>query len=226
MYIYIYIWIADFLSYKCLFWVNLLFEVVLCMLLEDLHESVNSLQFRFLLHRISRSFPELPIVALVDWLVFFGGALGIYSKKNIQKCNPHTFDIFFVCFKESSRISHSLHLQVWKHWNGSWSISIWWRTQISIPSFRPIQFFPELISIIISACNVKWLGLRGDDLELIPLQSFTSLKPRDLQIAESLNSSGILQVSNMFRRSLGIIISLKIFAKEHALICLSIHYEG
>uniref|UniRef100_A0A166F9S8 Uncharacterized protein n=1 Tax=Daucus carota subsp. sativus TaxID=79200 RepID=A0A166F9S8_DAUCS len=43
------------------------------------------------------------------------------------------------------------------------------------------------------ACNVKWLGLRKDDLELIPEQSYIPLKPRDLQIAKSLISSDILQ---------------------------------
>ncbi|XP_047332538.1 meiotic recombination protein SPO11-2-like [Impatiens glandulifera] len=43
------------------------------------------------------------------------------------------------------------------------------------------------------ACNVKWLGIRRDDLELIPEQSFIPLKPRDLQIAKSLLSLGILQ---------------------------------
>lgn len=42
------------------------------------------------------------------------------------------------------------------------------------------------------ACNVKWLGMRGDDLELIPEPSLVPLRPRDLQIAKSLNSSGIL----------------------------------
>jgi hypothetical protein len=44
------------------------------------------------------------------------------------------------------------------------------------------------------ACNVKWLGLRGDDLQLIPEESLVSLKPRDLQIAKSLMSSETLQV--------------------------------
>ncbi|XP_017973946.1 PREDICTED: meiotic recombination protein SPO11-2 isoform X2 [Theobroma cacao] len=43
------------------------------------------------------------------------------------------------------------------------------------------------------ACNVKWLGLRGDDLQLIPEQSLAPLKPRDLQIAKGLISSVILQ---------------------------------
>ncbi|KAL9328729.1 hypothetical protein ACSQ67_003732 [Phaseolus vulgaris] len=43
------------------------------------------------------------------------------------------------------------------------------------------------------ACNVKWLGLRGNDLPLLPDQSFVPLKPKDLQIAQSLMSSGILQ---------------------------------
>ena len=47
---------------------------------------------------------------------------------------------------------------------------------------------------LISACNVRWLGVRGDDLQLIPEQSLVPLKPRDLQIAKSLMSSEILQV--------------------------------
>lgn len=41
------------------------------------------------------------------------------------------------------------------------------------------------------ACNIKWLGLREDDLELIPEESFIQLKPRDMQIAKSLTSSEI-----------------------------------
>uniref|UniRef100_A0A0E0EI30 DNA topoisomerase (ATP-hydrolyzing) n=1 Tax=Oryza meridionalis TaxID=40149 RepID=A0A0E0EI30_9ORYZ len=43
------------------------------------------------------------------------------------------------------------------------------------------------------ACNVKWLGLRGDDLQLIPQSAYQELKPRDLQIAKSLLSSKFLQ---------------------------------
>ncbi|OEL19619.1 Meiotic recombination protein SPO11-2 [Dichanthelium oligosanthes] len=46
------------------------------------------------------------------------------------------------------------------------------------------------------ACNVKWLGLRGDDLQLIPESAFQELKPRDLQIAKSLLSSKFLQESH------------------------------
>lgn len=45
------------------------------------------------------------------------------------------------------------------------------------------------------ACNVKWLGVRKGDLELIPEQSFIPLKPRDVQIAKSLASSEILPVN-------------------------------
>lgn len=43
------------------------------------------------------------------------------------------------------------------------------------------------------ACNIKWLGLRKDDLQIIPQQAFIQLKPRDLQIAKSLMSSTLLQ---------------------------------
>ncbi|AQK50754.1 topoisomerase-like enzyme2 [Zea mays] len=46
------------------------------------------------------------------------------------------------------------------------------------------------------ACNVKWLGVRGGDLHLIPEDAFQELKPRDLQIAKSLMSSKFLQESH------------------------------
>uniref|UniRef100_A0A7C8YQ75 DNA topoisomerase (ATP-hydrolyzing) n=1 Tax=Opuntia streptacantha TaxID=393608 RepID=A0A7C8YQ75_OPUST len=42
------------------------------------------------------------------------------------------------------------------------------------------------------ACNVRWLGVRGDDLQLIPVESMAPLKPKDLQIAKSLISLKIL----------------------------------
>ncbi|XP_026444030.1 meiotic recombination protein SPO11-2-like isoform X2 [Papaver somniferum] len=45
------------------------------------------------------------------------------------------------------------------------------------------------------ACNVKWLGVRGNDLQLIPEESYVALKPRDLQIAKSLMSCDMLQDS-------------------------------
>jgi len=45
------------------------------------------------------------------------------------------------------------------------------------------------------ACNVRWLGVRGDDLQLIPVESMAPLKPKDLQIAKSLISLKILPVS-------------------------------
>ncbi|KAI3881411.1 hypothetical protein MKX03_023927, partial [Papaver bracteatum] len=43
------------------------------------------------------------------------------------------------------------------------------------------------------ACNVKWLGVQGNDLQLIPEESYVPLKPRDLQIAKSLMSCDMLQ---------------------------------
>ncbi|XAR70250.1 DNA topoisomerase (ATP-hydrolyzing) [Bertholletia excelsa] len=89
---------------------------------------------RFLLHRISRTFPNLPIFGLVDW-------------------NPAGLAILCT-FKFGS-------------------------IQMGLEAFR-------------YACNIKWLGLREDDLELLPEQSFLQLKPRDLQIAKSLASSEIL----------------------------------
>ncbi|KAI7988025.1 Meiotic recombination protein SPO11-2 [Camellia lanceoleosa] len=90
---------------------------------------------RFLLHRISKTFPDLPIFGLVDW-------------------NPAGLAILCT-FKFGS-------------------------IRMGLEAYR-------------YACNVKWLGLRRDDLELIPEQSFMPLKPKDVQIAKSLASSEILQ---------------------------------
>ncbi|CAN1300544.1 Meiotic recombination protein SPO11-2, partial [Linum perenne] len=90
---------------------------------------------RFLLHRMSRAFPHLPIFALVDW-------------------NPAGLAI----------------LSTFKH--GS--------IGMGLEAYR-------------YACNVRWLGVRGDDLQFIPEESLVPLKPRDIQIAKSLMSSEILQ---------------------------------
>ncbi|OMP06072.1 Spo11/DNA topoisomerase VI, subunit A [Corchorus olitorius] len=90
---------------------------------------------RFLLHRMSRAFPDLPILALVDW-------------------NPAGLAI--LCTFKFGSIG--MGLEAYRY-----------------------------------ACNVKWLGVRGADLQLIPEQSLAPLKPRDWQIAKSLKSSEILQ---------------------------------
>ncbi|XP_058199815.1 meiotic recombination protein SPO11-2 [Rhododendron vialii] len=89
---------------------------------------------RFLLHRISRTFPDLPIFGLVDW-------------------NPAGLAI--LCTFKFGSIG--MGLEAYRY-----------------------------------ACNVKWLGVRKDDLEHLPEQSFIQLKPRDLQIAKSMASSEIL----------------------------------
>ncbi|CAI9288827.1 unnamed protein product [Lactuca saligna] len=90
---------------------------------------------RFLLHRMSRVFPKMPIFGLVDW-------------------NPAGLAILCT-FKYGSI---GMGLEAYKY-----------------------------------ACNIKWLGLRKDDLELIPQESFIPLRPKDMQIAKSLTSSQILQ---------------------------------
>jgi hypothetical protein len=54
----------------------------------------------------------------------------------------------------------------------------------------------ECFSLHCLACNVKWLGLRGHDLPMLPDQSFVPLKSKDLQIAQSLMSSRIIQVNH------------------------------
>ncbi|KAL2516766.1 Meiotic recombination protein SPO11-2 [Abeliophyllum distichum] len=91
---------------------------------------------RFLLHRMSRQFSEMPIIGLVDW-------------------NPAGLAI--LCTFKFGSIGMGL---------------------------EAYQY----------ACNVRWLGLRKDDIEqLIPEESLIPLKPRDLQIAKSMVSSEILQ---------------------------------
>ncbi|KAL9230991.1 hypothetical protein vseg_006269 [Gypsophila vaccaria] len=89
---------------------------------------------RFLLHKMARAFPNLPILALVDW-------------------NPAGLAILCT-FKYGSI---GMGLEAYKY-----------------------------------ACNVRWLGVRGEDLQLIPEESMASLKPKDLQIAKSLTSLNIL----------------------------------
>ncbi|KAJ6845087.1 meiotic recombination protein SPO11-2 isoform X1 [Iris pallida] len=90
---------------------------------------------RFILHRLSQRFPNVPILALADW-------------------NPAGLAI--VCTYKYGSIN--MGLEAYRY-----------------------------------ACNVKWLGLRGDDLQHIPQHSLVQLKPRDLQIAKSLMSSKLLQ---------------------------------
>nr|XP_043613186.1 meiotic recombination protein SPO11-2 isoform X1 [Erigeron canadensis] len=90
---------------------------------------------RFLLHRMSRAFPEIKIFGLVDW-------------------NPAGLAILCT-FKYGSI---GMGLEAYRY-----------------------------------ACNVKWLGIRKDDLDIIPEEAFVPLKPKDLQIAKSLASSEILQ---------------------------------
>ncbi|WCJ26365.1 Meiotic recombination protein SPO11-2 [Euphorbia peplus] len=93
---------------------------------------------RFLLHRMSRLFPELPILGLVDW-------------------NPAGLAI--LCTFKFGSIG--MGLEAYRY-----------------------------------ACNIKWLGVRGDDLQLIPEESLVPLKPRDLQIAKSLMSLEVMPESH------------------------------
>ena len=90
-----------------------------------------------------------------------------------------------------------MHLQIWKHINGFGVIQIWYGTLFELSDPYDAHTGILLNKMILSpcsACNVKWLGLRGDDLQLIPESAFQELKPRDSQIAKSLLSSKFLQV--------------------------------
>jgi meiotic recombination protein SPO11 len=48
-------------------------------------------------------------------------------------------------------------------------------------------------------CDVKWLGLRFEDILLIPNESKQNLKERDKKIAKGLLASKMLQVNNSTR---------------------------
>jgi hypothetical protein len=55
---------------------------------------------------------------------------------------------------------------------------------------------------------VKWIGLRGDDLQLVPESALQELKPRDFQVAKSLLSSKFLQVCFFFLQLLSNVVAL------------------
>ncbi|XP_062074427.1 meiotic recombination protein SPO11-2 [Humulus lupulus] len=114
---------------------------------------------RFLLHRMSRVFHDLPILALVDW-------------------NPAGLAILCT-FKYGS---FGMGLEAYRY-----------------------------------ACNVKWLGLRGDDIELVHAESLVPLKPKDLQIAKSLMSSDILQEE--YKEELALMVQSGQRAEIEALYC-------
>ncbi|KAF7828223.1 meiotic recombination protein SPO11-2 [Senna tora] len=116
---------------------------------------------RFLLHRLSLAFPDLPILALVDW-------------------NPA--GVAILCTFKFGSVG--MGLEAYRY-----------------------------------ACNVKWLGLRGDDLQLLPEQSLVPLKPKDLQIAKSLMSSEILQEN--YKEELALMVQSGKRAEIEAL-----HYHG
>lgn len=121
---------------------------------------------RFILHRLSQTFPNMPIFALVDW-------------------NPAGLAI--LCTYKYGSISMGLE------------------------SYR-------------YACNVKWLGIRGDDLELIPQSAFQELKPRDLQIAKGLMSSKFLQ--DKHRAELALMVEMGKRAEIEALYCHGFDFLG
>ncbi|CAA7393124.1 unnamed protein product [Spirodela intermedia] len=89
---------------------------------------------RFLLHRLSREFSGLPILALVDW-------------------NPA--GVAILCTYKFG--SASMGLEAYRY-----------------------------------ACDVRWLGLRSEDLPSLPVSAMNDLTARDLQISRSLMSSRML----------------------------------
>ncbi|PRQ17585.1 putative DNA topoisomerase (ATP-hydrolyzing) [Rosa chinensis] len=121
---------------------------------------------RLLLHRLSHAFPDLPILALVDW-------------------NPAGLAI--LCTFKFGSIG--MGLEAYRY-----------------------------------ACNVKWLGMRADDIDLIPAEALVPLKPKDIQIAKSLMSSDMLQES--YREELTLMVESGQRAEIEALYCHGYDYLG
>ncbi|XP_050378673.1 meiotic recombination protein SPO11-2 isoform X2 [Argentina anserina] len=121
---------------------------------------------RLLLHRLSSVFPDLPILALVDW-------------------NPAGLAI--LCTFKFGSIG--MGLEAYRY-----------------------------------ACNVKWLGMRADDMDLIPAEALVPLKPKDIQIAKGLMSSDKLQES--YREELRLMVESGQRAEIEALYCHGYDYLG
>ncbi|KAM5572354.1 meiotic recombination protein SPO11-2 [Rosa sericea] len=121
---------------------------------------------RLLLHRLSRAFPDLPILALVDW-------------------NPAGLAI--LCTFKFGSIG--MGLEAYRY-----------------------------------ACNVKWLGMRADDMDLIPAEALVPLKPKDIQIAKSLMSSDMLQ--ERYKEELTLMVESGQRAEIEALYCHGYDYLG
>nr|XP_011463923.1 PREDICTED: meiotic recombination protein SPO11-2 [Fragaria vesca subsp. vesca] len=121
---------------------------------------------RLLLHQLSRAFPDLPILALVDW-------------------NPAGLAI--LCTFKFGSIG--MGLEAYRY-----------------------------------ACNVKWLGMRADDIELLPAEALVPLKPKDIQIAKGLISSDMLQES--YREELRLMVESGQRAEIEALYCHGYDYLG
>ncbi|XP_004298836.1 PREDICTED: meiotic recombination protein SPO11-2-like [Fragaria vesca subsp. vesca] len=129
---------------------------------------------RLLLHQLSRAFPDLPILALVDW-------------------NPAGLAI--LCTFKFGSIG--MGLEAYRY-----------------------------------ACNVKWLGMRADDIELLPAEALVPLKPKDIQIAKGLISSDMLQVNynivlqESYREELRLMVESGQRAEIEALYCHGYDYLG
>ncbi|CAN6804846.1 unnamed protein product [Brassica oleracea] len=159
---------------------------------KTIYNILNSLEvelFRFFLHRMSITFPHLPILALVDW-------------------NPAGLAI--LCTFKFGSIG--MGLEAYRYGT---------KTQTFASHYIPTAMMVFDSSV---ACNVKWVGLRGDDLNLIPEESLVPLKAKDSQIAKSLLSSKILQEN--YREELSLMIETGKRAEIEALYCHGYNYLG
>lgn len=145
---------------------------------------------------MSRAFPDLPILALVDWygcpflrvtLQFLTFRVLSFEVLDIYWRNPAGLAI--LCTFKFGSIG--MGLEAYRYGN---LVPVYLLLNNNL-FLRRKKLTRSIGLWRVLACNVKWLGLRGEDLELIPEQALVPLKPKDLQFAKSFISSEILQVN-------------------------------
>jgi hypothetical protein len=174
---------------------NIFFEIYSNILLTIFGYLVNLshlsllLWYRFILHRLSQTFPNMPIFALVDWLSpFLCWSILTHIPSTIS--NKIDFPIFrnpaglaILCTYKYGSISMGL-----ESYRYGMVLSLSYQTlMMLIPLNKTILF-----SMFSLQREMAW-AKRGWSAAY-PWECIQELKPRDLQIAKSLLSSKFLQV--------------------------------
>ncbi|WOK94930.1 hypothetical protein Cni_G03635 [Canna indica] len=151
---------------------------------------------RFLLHRLSQTFPDMSILALVDWWIPLKNLFSFFYNSPFVIITKFSFLVFFARNPAGLAI-----LCTYKF--GS--------ITTGLESYR-------------YACNVKWLGLRGNDLQIIPQEAMIQLTAHDIKTSKSLMSSKFLQES--YQAELAMMIDRGQRAEIEALYCHGFDFLG